>query len=56
VLRRLDDYRAALAHMDNRAVFEVPGLIEQLLRSRVAQQRDGATIPARPRLEMVQEA
>jgi hypothetical protein len=56
VLRRLDDYRAALAHMDNRAVFEVPGLIEQLLRCRVARQRDDATIPAHPRLEMVQEA
>ncbi|MBN8510247.1 MAG: galactosyldiacylglycerol synthase, partial [Burkholderiales bacterium] len=34
VLGRLDHYRAAVARVDNRAVFEVPAVLEQVLRRR----------------------
>jgi len=56
VLRRLDDYRVALARMDNRAVFEVPGLMERLLQPRVARLHAGTETPVRPLREVLHEA
>jgi hypothetical protein len=44
VLQRLDAFRAAVARVDNRAVFEVPAILERILRSGALPQR-GAVAP-----------
>ena len=33
IIRRLDEFRAAMAHIKNRAVFEIPDILENILRS-----------------------
>lgn len=60
LLERIDDYRAAVARVDNRAVFEVPAIIERLLRThaRPAGHRRGPPLPVAPALRpaVVREA
>ena len=55
ILARYPDYRAAVARVDNRAVFELPRLLERILRTPPEARRDPAAAAVRPLREALHE-
>jgi 1,2-diacylglycerol 3-beta-galactosyltransferase len=50
MIQNLPEYRAAVGRIDNRAVFEVTEIFEQLLNPTARQQESGRSVAARPSL------
>ena len=55
ILARYPDYRTAVARVDNRAVFELPRLLERILRTPPEARRDPAAAAVRPLREALHE-